>query len=119
MPEHNCPLQEIVEWNEERRLKVFKGAAEYEMLSEELQEFFTAYAEGDKHEMVDALCDIMVVATGALHKLGYDPEKALLETTKEISSRKGAFNDDIGKWEKDPNQDPETLYKADYSVARR
>lgn len=114
-----CPLDEIVQWNEERRLNRFAGTAEYKMLDEELQEFYVAYSAGDETEMVDALCDIIVVAAGALHKLGYDPKKAMKETTKEISSRVGAFDESVGKWKKDPNQDPETLYKSDYTVARR
>ena len=114
-----CPLEEIVRWNEERRLTAFSAPAEYAMLLEELQEFYVGYSNSDNAEMVDALCDIMVLATGALYKLGYDPQAALLETTKEINSRVGAFDEDSGKWKKDPNQDPSTLHKADYNSARR
>lgn len=114
-----CPLDEIVKWNEERQLVNFDATAEHTMLYDELAEFYTAYAEENEHEMVDALCDIIVVAAGALHKLGYDPKKAMKETVKEISSRVGAFDELAGKWKKDPNQDPDTLYKADYTSARR
>ncbi len=114
-----CPLDGIVQFNIERRLEKFKGGAEYTMLSEELQEFYTAYAEGDEYEMLDALCDLIVVATGGIYKLGYSPKLALAQTVKEITSRQGTFNEDTGKWEKDRNQDPDTLYKADYSLARR
>lgn len=112
------PLQGIVKFNEDRKLSTFKGEAEYTMLSEELQEFYTAYAESDQYEMIDALCDLIVVATGAIHKLGYDPEDALTETVLEITSRQGIFNEDTGKWEKDRNQDPNTLYKANYVPVR-
>jgi hypothetical protein len=114
-----CPLDDIVKWNQERRLNGFSATAEYSMLMEELQEFYAAYSEESRNGMVDALCDIMVVATGALYKLGYDPKTALEEAVKEISSRTGAFDEQEGKWKKDPNQDPTTLYKADYIIARR
>lgn len=114
-----CPLDEIVEWNKERQLHDFDPVAQYAMLEEELHEFFAAYSDEDENEMVDALSDIIVVATGALHKLGYDPKSALRETVKEISSRKGSVDKAAGKWRKDPNQDPSTLYKADYTSARR
>lgn len=114
-----CPLKEIVKWNQERQLLTFDAMAQYAMLEEELHEFFTAYSNDDETEMVDALCDLIVVATGALYKLGYNPKEALRETVKEISSRKGSVDPARGKWVKDPNQDPSTLYKADYESARR
>jgi len=41
------------------------------------------------NEKVDAFGDIIVFACGALTKLGYDPEKVLLEVAKEINSREG------------------------------
>jgi len=113
------PLEGIVRFNEDRKLKTFNGAAEYSMLLEELQEFYSAVAEENEHETVDALCDIIVVAVGAIHKLGYTPEDALRETVEEITSRKGSFNEAVGKWQKDESQNPSTLYKADYSAARR
>lgn len=109
------PLKGIVKFNQDRNLVKFNGDAEYKMLYEELQEFLTAYSEQNEYEMIDALCDVIVVATGAIHKLGYDPTEALSETVKEITSRQGNFNEDTGKWEKDRNQDPSTLYKAVYS----
>lgn len=112
------PLQGIVKFNQDRRLAKFKGDAEHAMLLEELQEFYDAYARGDEYEMVDALCDIIVVATGAIYKLGYDPEEALIETVLEITSRKGSYNIETGKWEKDRDQDPKTLYKAHYFPLR-
>lgn len=113
------PLKGIVRFNIDRKLETFSPTAEYEMLLEELQEFFEAYANEDQHEMLDALCDIIVVAAGAIYKMGYHPELALKETVKEITSRKGSFNEEIGKWQKDINQDPSTLYKADYRTTKR
>ena len=109
-------LERIVDWNKERRLlDSFSADAEYNMLREELEEFIEAK---DENEMIDALCDIVVVATGAIAKLGYDPVRAMDETIKEISSRRGSFNENTGKWEKDKNQPKDTLYKANYEQAR-
>ena len=114
----NCPINGIVDFNNDRGLNKFDAEAEYNMLTEELQEFFSAHSEEDENEMVDALCDLIVVATGAIRKLGYDPRIALQETVKEISSRRGSFDEEIGKWLKDEYQDPKTLYKADYTNAK-
>jgi len=113
------PLQGIVDFNVSRQLTEYSAFAEYNMLMEELQEFMWAGASNDEREMVDALCDVIIVATGALYKLGYHPEKALNETVKEISSRQGTFDESTGKWKKDPHQDPTTLYKANYTNAKR
>lgn len=113
------PIKGIVDFNISRKLDTFKGAAEYAMLYEELQEFVTAYAEGNTPEIIDALCDIVVLAVGAMHKLGYDPHEALVQTVLEITSRKGSFDPTTGKWQKDLNQDPLTLYKANYNSAKR
>ena len=69
-----------------------------------------------KEMMVDAYCDVIVFAVGAIMKLGYDPEKALAETAKEINSRKGSMMD--GKFEKDLSPEAQAeWYKADYSKA--
>ena len=43
----------------------------------------------DKHYRVDAYADVIVFAVGALLKLGFNPEKVLLEVGKEINSRTG------------------------------
>lgn len=112
------PIKGIVQFNVDRNLSHFKGASEYAMITEELGEFVMAHAVDNEQEMVDALCDIIVLCTGAIHKLGFDPELALTETVKEISSRNGQINTFTGKWEKDLNQDPLTLYKAEYNNAR-
>lgn len=108
----------IIEFNVQRELNDFDAIAEYKMLEEELQEFQFAAAEEDEHEMVDALCDLIVFAVGGIRKLGYAPEAALQETVKEIMSRKGSLDTVSGKWQKDKNQDPSTLYKADYTLAK-
>jgi len=67
---------------------------------------------------VDAYCDIIVFAVGALMKLGYDPKKALLEVGREILSRKGSMVN--GKFEKDLSEEAKAnWYKADFSKCKR
>lgn len=117
-------LNKIVQWNKERNNVEFSISNETEMLYEELKELVVGYP--NEHEMIDALCDIIVVATGAIHKLGYNPNIAMNETLKEISSRQqDPIQKDIwkkwgasGKWEKNKSQKPSTLYKADYTKAK-
>jgi hypothetical protein len=60
-----------------------------------------------------------------LTDLGVIPDLAMKQTLKEISSRKidPAKEADwnagkLDKWPKDPNQDPSTLYKANYNLCR-
>lgn len=47
------------------------------LIDEECDELDDAFQEGDRKEVVDAACDIIVVAAGLLHRLGYDPVKAM------------------------------------------
>lgn len=68
-------------------------------------------------EKADAYVDVIVFAVGALLKLGFDPEKALIEGGKEINSRIGTIID--GKFEKDLSDEAkQNWYKADYKKAR-
>lgn len=67
-------------------------------------------------ESVDAYCDMITFATGAILKLGYNPELAIVECGKEINSRIGSMVD--GKFEKDLSPEAKAnWYKADYSQA--
>lgn len=113
------PIKDIEKFNKDRSLTEFNLETEIKLLLEELNEFVEAAQADNVDEIVDALCDIVVVAVGSLYKLGYDATLALQETTKEILSRQGAINTETGKWQKNPNQDPTTLYKAQYDNARR
>ena len=110
---------QIIKFNEDRHLTSFNGPAELAMLSEELDELSVAIARNDEHGIIDALNDLRVLATGALWKYGQQPELSLKQTCKEITSRKGAFDPISGKWCKDPNQGPSTLYVADYTLSKR
>ena len=111
-------FDKIVNWNEERGLldKGFNHFNEFNILNEEVDEFKESTTDDQR---VDALCDIIVVAVGSLRKLGYEPDVALEETVKEISSRVGSINWATGKWEKDlSTQAKAKWYKADYSKAK-
>ena len=71
------------------------------------------YKKPTKQDIIDAYCDIIVFATGALLKLGVDPECAMEETLKEIESRTGSIID--GKFQKDTSEEAKSKwYKADY-----
>ena len=122
------PLVEIMKLNQERYGTTFNCPKAVEKLTEELEEFDEGFEKADTHEMVDALADLIVIATGELVKLGFNPELCLKQTVKEISSREQspeqasawAAGDKIlgEKWLKNPNQDESTLHQADYSTCK-
>jgi hypothetical protein len=60
-----------------------------------------------RYEVLLRYCHNMII------KFGYDYDKAMTETLKEINSRVGAFDQAKGKWVKN-----ETKYKANYELAR-
>ncbi len=65
-------------------------------------------------DQVDAFADVIVFATGAIAKLGYDPELVLGEVAKEINSREGKIID--GKFTKDKSPEAKAKwYKANFS----
>ena len=122
------PLLEIVKLNQTRYGTDFNGDTAVAKLKEELQELVDGLITNNTDEIVDALSDIIVIATGELTKLKYNPELVLKQTVKEISSRQqdpeqakawAAGNRQPGeKWNKDKSQDPSTLYTADYSTCK-
>jgi hypothetical protein len=107
-------FKEIEKFNLERNLAQYLSKEnELSMLNEEVGE----YKEADDffHE-VKEVTDIIVVAVGTLVKMGANPQIAMEETIKQIQSRKGEIAPS-GKWVKDKNQDPATLYQPDYARA--
>lgn len=110
------PLDRIVDWNISRNLNTFDINTELRLLEEELREFREA---ANIHDQLDALADLIVVATGSIHKLQYNPTCVVNQAVDEISSRQGTINPETGKWEKDRNQDPSTLYKADFTYCQK
>lgn len=71
--------------------------------------------------------DLAATLWKLLEDKGYNPQLALLETIKEISSRRQdpkqaeqwSLHGASGKWRKDKNQPKETLYQANYDNARK
>ncbi len=119
-------LEKIALLNEQRYGLDFDHEKAIRKIGEEFDnEFINAK---DEIEMVDALCDIIVICAGELRKLGYDPEMALYETIKEITSRKQdpiqekewrqGLREPGAKWMKWKHQPIETLEFADYEMAR-
>lgn len=72
------------------------------------------------------LINILKHSKSMMIELGYDFEKCMLETIKEISSREQdpkqkeewSKNGPSGKWQKNKQQNPDTLYKADYESCK-
>ncbi len=124
-------FQKLVMWNKERNLLAlgFNHEKEASFIVEELLESTGAYDSVSARERalaiakdivgestpepevaLDAWADIIVFATGAIAKLGYDPSKVMDEVYKEINSRTGKMID--GKFVKDTDA---VLYQADFS----
>ena len=127
-------LQKIVEWNRERGILEldFNHVKETSFIVEELLESTGHYdsitsreratelatdivgtPDATPEQIVDAWADIIVFATGAMAKLGYDPSKVMDEVYQEINSRTGKMID--GKFVKDADA---KLYEADFSVCK-
>ena len=69
------------------------------------------------HNEADALGDIVVFSIDGLMKLGYDPEKTLIEIAREINSREGGIID--GKFQKYTDEAHRSKwYKADLDGAK-
>lgn len=127
-------FQKIVAWNTERNLLSlgFNHTKEVSFIVEELLESTGSYNSETAREkantiagevvghhvatpehIVDAFADIIVFATGAIAKNGYDPSKVMEEVYKEINSRTGTLIE--GKFVKDIDAVP---YKADFSKCK-
>jgi hypothetical protein len=73
--------------------------------------------EVTKNDIVDAYLDVIVFCVGAVLKLGFNPECAINETIKEISSRTGKIVD--GKFQKDTSPEAKAKwYKSDYNECK-
>lgn len=128
----------LTDWRNVRHLSVESQKKNFKVnYAKELIEFFEAERDGNEYEMIDAICDMMVVAINAGHTLGYEdgefvndettefnltypyicddcmhllclelikrgynPYECLLETIKELNSRKGTWVESEGKWVK-------------------
>jgi len=125
-------FKKIKKWNEDRGLfKEFNHTNEVSFIVEELIEgtkdieskkarkyakwitrviLIVPGVKASKEMMVDAFADIIVFATGAIYKLGYDTDKVMKEVQKELDDRTGKLID--GKFVKDIKENP---YKANFT----
>lgn len=66
----------LAKWREERGLSVEEQRKNFNVnFTEELAEFFKAQRDGNEYEMIDALCDMIVVAINAGHTFGYQDDE--------------------------------------------
>lgn len=67
-------VQRVIDWNVAcwNYNGDFKPELEKKLLLEECQEFIDAVDNKQLHEIVDGLADVIFVAVGSLHKLGFD-----------------------------------------------
>lgn len=111
-------FERIKEWSDERLITQREPDRNgfVAMIVEELGEFIAATSEEDR---IDAMADIIVFAYGEIAKYGYNGDKVMDEVIKEISSRRGAYNPDTKKWQKDTSPEAQALwYKADFSTCK-
>jgi len=134
-------FKEIEKWNEERNLiktpKDFDVYNDMSFIIEELYEMVTPLKSKEarvkalalmevikrddykptEEQIIDALGDVIVFATGSIRKQGYDTDIVMEEVLKEINSRTGNLID--GKFVKDKSKEAqEKWYKADFSKAK-
>ena len=140
-------IKKLRQWRKDRHLELQDHKIYIENIYEELleayytkdfiqevkQEFKENLLQDDikvssEHEVVDAIADIIVFSINQLELMGYDANKVMNETIKEISSRKQdpvqqeiwfKWGFDGTKWQKDKNQPKDTLYVADYDGCKR
>ena len=65
------------------------------------------------------LCYVLGVCASLCHQYGFDFQKAMDETIKEISSRTGSYDEKAKKWVKDESDEAKAKwYQADYELTR-
>ena len=85
-------------------------------LTEEITE---GIRDKSEHESVDWRVDCLIFLINSLEQDNYDAKLCIDEAIEEISSRKGNYIPSVGKWLKNVDQDPSTIYKADYTNCKR
>lgn len=63
--------------------------------------------------------NLVSICKSAIESSGYDFELCMIEVCNKILSRKGAFNEEAGKWCKDPSQDKSELYAPQYHLCKK
>ena len=108
---------------EGRDIEYTLRAEDIYILPEELHEgityFLNYYGGVSGYNTVNFQVIFMTCST-AIEELGYDFDKCMDETLKEISSRTGSMNEETGKWEKFTTAEAKaSWYKADYSTCKK
>lgn len=66
------------------------------------------------------LFDLITSCFSVIRALGYYPVAAMNETLKKINSRKGAWDEQIGKWVKDTSEEAKAAwYEPNYALCKR
>lgn len=75
---------------------------------------------GNKRKALDLiLCELIIRCIDSIDALGFDVNKAMEETVKQITSRSGKMDYNIGKWVKDKSPEAKAReYQADYEGCR-
>ena len=75
--------------------------------------------EKRKQAQIRNLYRIIVRCIDSIYALGFDPDKAMEETIKQITSRSGQMDYNIGKWVKDKSPEAKAReYQADYKICK-
>lgn len=111
-------------WRRDRNILTPSGQY-VDMIEEELEEYQIAMRENDRCGVIDAIADIIVLSVNECELEGYDINLVMKEVVAEISSRQQcpeqAERDWMSteKWQKDRNQDKDSLYKADLYLCKK
>jgi len=92
----------------------------------DILENISKFEKQNKNDLISLLDEIITFSCVITENMGYNYKECMLETIKEISSRKQDAtqkkeweqNGVSGKWQKDKSQDKRTLYKADYEKCK-
>ena len=107
-------------WRDERNITEPIGHPEFQSAIEsEVDEYTVAVHQKDEYEKIDAIGDIITLCLNELALEGYSAAAIMNQIVTEISSREQdpeqASRDWSGeKWKKNKDQDPDSLYKADF-----
>lgn len=97
----------------------YKNHANFNYIEETtLLQYNFSEAEDDESR-VRVLRDEVYASATELIRLGFCPDKVMSEVLREINSRTGAFDEEVGKWKKFKTPEAKALWvKADYSTCR-
>lgn len=95
-----------------------KNAVDF-LKNEIVDKYFVDDVVLDEIRVIDTINDISVFSINEVGLMGYDFEKTMGETIKEIESRKGEINPETKKFEKFKDDYHQSLwYKAEYSKCK-